>query len=167
MVSGKDWLSFLPKLAGNAVADFPSYMMAPLGAYQRYHTCAWLPDQLTPLALLTLIVGQYAFAGQDGGGEPRSLRGASASARFRLPPLVPSALFAVPEYGSCSGTPAAVFSVIAAGNASSVGSLGLFRVNPARWVVLPVLFTVTVTAGVTPTSPLESVIAAVTWWVPL
>jgi hypothetical protein len=40
---------------------------------------------------------------------------------------------AAPEYGSCAGTSVAVFSVITAGNTSSVVVwLGLFKVKSAR-----------------------------------
>jgi hypothetical protein len=97
---------------------------------------------------------------------PASSCGAPVNDRLRLPPLVPSALV-VPAYGSCTGTPAAVFSTITLGITSSVVSVGEFRPNPARYVVVPVFETVTVRGALTVTRPEVSVTAAVIWWEPL
>src|SRR5262249_28915646 len=117
MVSGKAWDALAAKLAGKAVVDTPSNMIAPFGAYHPYQTLAWLVDQVTPLVLVTFTVGQYALLGQDAGGVPASFCGAPDSDRFRLPPLVPSGLV-VPAYGSCTVV-VLVFSAIAPGNTSS------------------------------------------------
>src|SRR5262245_48452159 len=157
--------AFAAKLDGNDVVDLPSNMMAPFGAYHRYHTCAVLPLQVTPLVLVTLTVGQYAVLGHVGGGVPASFCGAPDSDRFRLPPEVPSA-FVVPAYGSCTVV-MLVFSAIASGHTSSVVSVGLFSVNPARNVVAPVLLMVTVFAVLTVVCPEVSVTAAVIWCDPL
>src|SRR5262249_39112922 len=98
-------------------------------------------------------------------GVPASFCGAPDSDRFRLPPLVPSGLV-VPAYGSCTVV-VLVFSAIAPGNTSSARSVGLFRVNPARYDVVPLVLTVTAVAALTADCPRESVAIAVIWCDPL
>src|SRR5262245_53359405 len=136
MVSGKAWLAPSAKVAGKDAVDLPSNMIAPLGAYQRYQTWAVLAVQVTPELLVTVTVGQYASAGQVGGGVPASFCGALPRARPKLPPLVPSGLV-VPAYGSCTGIPAVVFSAITVGTTSSSVDAGSLSFQVVAYVVVP------------------------------
>src|SRR6266540_7163668 len=100
------------------------------------------------------------------GSDPPSLLGAPLTARPRLPPAVPSGLVA-PTYGSCTGTPAPVFSAIAGGNTSSTVVAGSLRVKPAAALLLPRLFTVNVRGAVVYCCPEVSVTTAVSSCWPL
>jgi hypothetical protein len=62
------------------------------------------------------------------GATPPSFIGALPSARFRLPPEVPSGFSGTVAYGSCTGTPVAVFSATADGNTSSAVVAGSLSV---------------------------------------